>query len=157
MKSEVKQFISILEKQLTELDARDFDLDAWKKGAIARLSSIYPENSYHLQQLRDIKIDYSSWALRDSNADYKPIDSSKKVGKTIIEAAIDDLKVFGLPKKHNAIDHSELSSKVEKGKRQDFEKLMKNPGDKAFHKHLMELSKRELSDLIVVLMSQEEE
>lgn len=157
MQKEIKQLIAILEKQIAALEAKDFDLEAWKKGAIARLSSIYPEDNIHIIQLQEIKIDYSSWALRDSNADYKPIDSCKKVGKTIIESVIDDLKVFGLPKSCETSEPGDLLSKVEKSKRETFEKLMENPTDKAFHKHLMELTKRELSDLVVVLMSEEEE
>ena len=157
MENEVTQFTVLLEKQLAALDDEGFDLEAWKTGAIARLSSVYPEDSIYLSQLRDIKIDYSSWALRDSSADYKPIDSCRKMGKTIIEAAIDDLAVFGLPQSRKSGDSGALLSKVEKSKRGTFEKLMENPADKAFHKHLTELTKRELADLVVVLMSAEEE
>ncbi|MEL7145261.1 MAG: hypothetical protein AAFO69_02750 [Bacteroidota bacterium] len=157
MQKEVKQLITILEKQLVALDEASFDLEAWKAGAIARLNTIYPEDSIFLAQLQDIKIDYSSWALRDSSASYKPVDSCRKIGRTVIEAVIDDLTVFGLPESRNGSESGAVLSKVEKSKRADFEKLMENPQDKAFHKHLMELTKRELSDLVVVLMSKEEE
>ena len=157
MENKVEQLIEILQKQLTALKEKDFDLEAWKKGAIARLSNIYPEDHIYLSQLKEIKIDYSSWALRDSDANYKPVDSCKKIGKTIIEAVIDDLTVFGMPQDRERSEKGVLLGKVEKEKRDAFEKLMENPKDKAFHDHLMGLSTRELADLVVTLLSDGEE
>lgn len=149
-----KEFVAILEKQLEALSASDFDLEAWKKGTIARLSSVYGPEDPRIEQLEDIKIDYSSWALRDSDASYKPIESCKKVGKAIVEAIIDDVRVFGFTHSETK-DNSELLLKIlEQSKRTEFEKLMEHPTDQAFHKLLQSLSKKELADVIVTLMKQ---
>jgi len=156
MKKEVSLFIGILNKQVTALSEKDFDLEAWKKGTIARLKSIYSEDDDRIKQLQEIKIDYSSWALRDSNASYKPIDSCKKVGKAIVEAIIDDLTVFGLPASKTK-DHGSLLLKIlEEAKREEFENLMQNPGDKSFKKFLQTLSKKELADVVIYLIDQED-
>ncbi|MEL6562706.1 MAG: hypothetical protein AAFQ94_31345, partial [Bacteroidota bacterium] len=104
-----KEFITILEKQLEALSAKDFDLEAWKKGTIARLSSVYGPEDPRIEQLEDIKIDYSSWALRDSDSSYKPVESCKKVGKAIVEAIIDDVRVFGFTQTETKDNSSLLS------------------------------------------------
>lgn len=151
-----KEFITILEKQLEALSAKDFDLEAWKKGTIARLSSVYGPEDPRIEQLEDIKIDYSSWALRDSDSSYKPVESCKKVGKAIVEAIIDDVRVFGFTQTETK-DNSELLLKIlEESKRTEFEKLMKHPADQTFHTLLQSLSKKELADVIVTLMKQED-
>lgn len=93
-----KQFIKYLEKQLTKLEAEDFDLEAWKSSASAALNRIFGKGNDRSEQVENLKIDYSSWALRDSNSKYKPVESCKRKGKEIIESAIEEIEAFGIPK-----------------------------------------------------------
>ncbi len=155
-KMKVDGFIKILQKQLDALSDKEFDLEAWKKGTIARLGSVYGPDDSRIEQLEQIKIDYSSWALRDSNSSYKPVESCKKVGKAIVEAIIDDVKVFGFSK-NEPTDNSPLLLKIlDETQREEFGKLMEHPADKSFKKFLQSLSKKELADVIVTLMDQED-
>lgn len=144
--------ILALEKQIEKLSDPDFDLDAWKKGMIVRLSTIYGPEDPKIEQIKDIKIDYSSWALRDSNSSYKPIESCKKMGKAIAEAVIDELKVKGIQQVEKD-DHSDLLLNIlDQSNRDEFEKFVDFPTDRVFKDFLRTLSKKELSGLIVTLL-----
>ncbi|MEM9894818.1 MAG: hypothetical protein AAF789_00495 [Bacteroidota bacterium] len=94
MKAESTQ---LLQKQIDKLDNEDFDLEAWKMGAISVLQRLFGESDVRSKQIEALKIDYSSWALRDSNANYKPIETAKRKGKEILTTAIDEISIFGLP------------------------------------------------------------
>lgn len=156
LKTKVDEFIGMLQKQLDALSEKEFDLEAWKKGTIARLGAVYSPDDPRIEELREIKIDYSSWALRDSNSSYKPVESCKKVGRAMVEAIIDDIKIFGLSK-NGSKDNSQLLLKIlDESQREEFAKLMEHPADKTFKKFLQTLSKKELADVIVTLMDKED-
>ncbi len=90
------QSIKILEDQIAKLNTKDFDLEAWKSSSITLLARIFGKEDYRLQQIQDLKIDYSSWALRDASSSYNPVRSCKKIGKEILETSISELKTFGV-------------------------------------------------------------
>ncbi|WP_421874413.1 hypothetical protein [Marinoscillum sp.] len=92
-----KQFVKLLEKQIDKLEAEDFDLEAWKSSSISILTRIFGEDSPKVKQIDQLKIDYSSWALRDSNSQYKPVESCKRKGREILSTAIDEIDTFGVP------------------------------------------------------------
>jgi len=72
------KYIELLNRQFTKLEDVDFDLEAWKASTIAVLNRVFGETDLRVKQIEQLKIDYSSWALRDSNSNYKPIETAKK-------------------------------------------------------------------------------
>jgi len=92
-----KKLIKLLEKQIQKLDNEDFDLEAWKSTAASALTKVFGKGNSKSKQVEALKIDYSSWMLRDSNARYKPIETCKKKGREIVQSAIEEIEVFGLP------------------------------------------------------------
>lgn len=90
-----KKLIATLKKYEERLADKDFDLEAWKSSAINFISRTFgPQNTKTLQ-LEGLKIDYSSWALRDAPSTYHPLESCKRKAKEIIQSAIDEIEVFG--------------------------------------------------------------
>lgn len=91
------QEIEILKKQIAKLDSADFDLQAWKTGAIILLERIFGSGNQKISQMEKIKYDQSSWALREATGSKNMMETCKKQGKEILEIAIDELDHFGLP------------------------------------------------------------
>lgn len=91
------QYIKLLKKQIAKLEDEQFDLEAWKSSAIAVLSRVFGKEDQRAAQIEALKIDYSSWALRDSNANYKPVETAKLKGKEIVNTAIEEIEIFGVP------------------------------------------------------------
>lgn len=94
-----KKEITILRKQIERLGIKDFDLEAWKKFTIVMLARIFGDTSEKIRQIESIEYDYSSWSLRDTSGSSAYLDSCKKLGRKILEASIEELEAFGLPKK----------------------------------------------------------
>jgi len=90
----VEKATKLLKRQVEKLSSEDFDLEAWKSSAISVLTRIFGEDNSRIEQVEKLKIDYGSWALRDAKASYNPLESCKKVGKEIIESAIDEIEIF---------------------------------------------------------------
>jgi len=91
------QYTPLLKKQIKKLDAPDFDLEAWKVSTQLLFNNIYGAFDQKTITIRDLKIDYSSSMLRDSNADYKPMETCKKKGREVLELAIDELEMVIVP------------------------------------------------------------
>ncbi len=89
--------IEILKKQIKKLDAADFDLEAWKTGAIILLERLFGPGNQKISQLEKIKYDQSSWALREAKGSKNMMETCKKQGREILDIAIDELDHFGLP------------------------------------------------------------
>lgn len=98
-----KKTIKLLEKQIEKLEAKDFDLEAWKGSSESVLTRIFGKDDPRIEQIQTLRIDYSSWALRDSNASYKPIESNKRKGKEILETAIEEIELYGMPSSRSTI------------------------------------------------------
>ena len=60
------QEVEILKKQIKKLDDPDFDLQAWKTGAIILLERLFGPGNQKISQMEKIKYDQSSWALREA-------------------------------------------------------------------------------------------
>ncbi|MBN3036629.1 MAG: hypothetical protein JW861_13665 [Bacteroidales bacterium] len=89
----------ILQEQIRKLDRKDFDLEAWKEYTIVILGRIFGENNQKIRQIEKLQYDYSSWALRDTTGNTSYLDSCKKLGREILNAAIDELNILGPPRK----------------------------------------------------------
>jgi len=99
------KYLQLIDKQIEKLSAQDFDLDAWKSSTIYLLSRIFGPSDQKINEINNLKIDYSSWALRDSNAKYKPIETCKRKGKEILEIAKDEIELFGVENSHTKFDN----------------------------------------------------
>lgn len=89
--------VKLLRKQIDKLDSEDFDLDAWKTGAVIVLERIFGGDNQKIRQIEKIKYDQSSWALREAKGSKNMMETCKKQGKEILEIAMDELQHFGLP------------------------------------------------------------
>jgi hypothetical protein len=82
----------IIKKRIEKLTQEDFDLEAWKETTFAVLSKIIDRDDSRLDQIRQLKVDYGSWALRDATSRYNPVETAKKKGKEVLESVIDELE-----------------------------------------------------------------
>lgn len=125
------QYIKLLKKQIEKLDSEIFDLEAWKTSAITVLHRIFGETDSRAKQIDQLKIDYGSWALRDSNSSYKPIETAKLKGKEVLNTAIEEIEIFGAPENHasdvmGAAFAKELQNMSEKDRQKHFEGMKKD-------------------------------
>ncbi len=97
----VKKEIKLLQQQMDKLDAKDFDLDAWKKYSILQLTRLFGENDPKVVQLGNIDFEFNSWSLRDASGNESYEEGSKKLAREILQSAIDELDIYGIPKKEN--------------------------------------------------------
>ena len=126
--------IPLLKKQIKKLDDPGFDLEAWKVSTQLLLGQAFGKYDEKTITIRDLKIDYSSSMLRDSNANYQPVETCKRKGREVLELAIDELEMVVVPE-------SEL-------------KTILDTGDKeALIGYLKKQKKEDLIDLIVKVMS----
>ncbi|MEM9325819.1 MAG: hypothetical protein AAGA85_09190 [Bacteroidota bacterium] len=88
--------IQLIKTRMERLSSDDFDLEAWKSGTIAVLKRFFEAADPRIKDIENLKIDYSSWALRDSNSKYNPVETCKKKGGSILEAMLDEIEVMGL-------------------------------------------------------------
>lgn len=93
----IDKYIALLNAQIEKLGEKNFDLKSWKTATILLVERIYGENSKMAEEIQNINFDMSSWTLRDTLANQSNIDASKQKGKAILEAAISELQIVGLP------------------------------------------------------------
>ena len=91
-----KKVVKLLLLQISKLDADDFDLEAWKSGTVSQQTRLLGETDPRARQISDLKIDYRSWALRDSTSGYNPVATCKKKGKSILETTIEEIQILGI-------------------------------------------------------------
>lgn len=99
-----EKYYKLIDKQIAKLSASDFDLDAWKSSAAYILSLIFGPEDPKIREIEKLKIDYSSWTLRDSSSTYKPTESCKKMGREIMEMAKDEIDLLGVKQETNGIN-----------------------------------------------------
>lgn len=141
MSPQDKKKAELIKRQIDKLDQEPFDLEAWKSSAHAILKRIFGDFDPRLKQIEGLRIDYSSWALRDSNSKYKPIESSKNVGREIMQSALEEIEVFGIdgsakgieayfePSTYSKLQEPELNEEeklklIKKIKKADLEKIV---------------------------------
>lgn len=133
-----QQYIDILRQQITKLDEKRFDLEAWKNYTIIVLARIFGENNQKIRQIEKLEYEHNSWSLRDTSGYSAYLQTAKKLGREILEASIDEIEHFGVPEKpvntENTVNISVILNALEdelKGSQ---------------YKSLMKLLKSELSD-----------
>ena len=85
--------IELLKKRLEGLAEKDFDLESWKSGTELLLTRIFGKGNAYTNEIKDLKVDYSSWSLRDATSDYNPKESCKRSGREILEIAVAELQL----------------------------------------------------------------
>jgi hypothetical protein len=103
-----EQEVKLLKKQMAKLDDADFDLGAWKTGAIIILERIFGPDNQKIFQMEKIRYDQSSWALREAKGSKNMMDTCKKQGQEILEIAIEELEQLGLPKETGSLPTESL-------------------------------------------------
>ena len=103
----VDKEVTILKEQIEKLEAKDFDLEAWKIYTISITERIFGADSHKIEQLKGLKYDFSSWSLRDTSG---TAGSIKKKARVILESSINELEQFGLPTKDTAKSGDTLES-----------------------------------------------
>jgi hypothetical protein len=106
--------IELIKRQIEKLDDPAFDLIVWKSTTIMVLDRIFGRDSEKINLIKNINYDYSSWTLRDTTG----VSSSeivKKLGREILETAIEELDAFGVPEKKETglVEMSAIQSALE--------------------------------------------
>ena len=92
-----KNAVKVLKDQIEKLEAKDFDLNAWKNFTILLLERIFGQKTKKIEAIRKIKYDQGSWVLRDETGYTNSMEACKKLGSEILEEAIVELEAFGAP------------------------------------------------------------
>lgn len=102
----VEKEIQSLKQQIERLDQKDFELEAWKKYTIVILARIFGEHTEKIRQIEKLEFEFTSWSLRDASGNESYEEGTKKLAREILQAAIDELTIFGLPEKREGEDKS---------------------------------------------------
>jgi hypothetical protein len=78
---------AILNDLLNEIGKKEFDLEAWKMKAVMVFSKFFGHGDEKIGFIKNLRYDFSSWALRDSSGGKQP-DSVKENARRIIETAL---------------------------------------------------------------------
>jgi hypothetical protein len=89
--------VEVLQNQIQKLNAKDFDLNAWKNSTILLLERIFGRETKKMESIQNIKYDKGSWVLRDETGYANSMEVCKKLGREILEEAILELETFGVP------------------------------------------------------------
>ncbi|MBL7114103.1 MAG: hypothetical protein ISS19_19365 [Bacteroidales bacterium] len=85
----------ILRDQIEKMSVKKFDLNAWKTTTIILLERIFGQHNEKIDGIRAINYDQGSWTLRDETGFSHSVETCKKMGREILEAAIIELEAFG--------------------------------------------------------------
>ncbi|MBT3385526.1 MAG: hypothetical protein HN778_00200 [Prolixibacteraceae bacterium] len=91
--------IALLKKQISKLNEKKFDLEAWKNHTVIFLERIFGKDSSKIKMIKELHYDYSSWNLRDTAAAGKTKDKDplRMQAAEILSATIAELENLGLP------------------------------------------------------------
>jgi hypothetical protein len=94
----VEKEIALINKQLENLKAKNFDLEAWKSHTIIFLERIFGKESTKVRMIKDLNYNYSSWSLRDAAGTGKDSDPVILKAREILEATKLELEYLGVPR-----------------------------------------------------------
>jgi hypothetical protein len=86
-------YIELLQKRIDGLGENDYVLEVWKNGTALLLTRIFGEGNSYSKEAEALKVDYSSWSLRDATSEYNPKETCKRLGREILEMAIAELQI----------------------------------------------------------------
>jgi hypothetical protein len=88
--------IFVLQKQIEKLNDLKFNLNVWKNTTILVLERVFGRDSGKIDLIKNINYEYSSWTMRDTSG-IPASETVKRLGREILETAIQEIEVFGLP------------------------------------------------------------
>jgi len=88
-----KAQVELLEKRIAGLKDEDFDLQVWQSGTSLLLTRIFGEGNSYSREIDGLKVDFSSWSLRDATSSYNPKETAKRRGREILELAAAELQM----------------------------------------------------------------
>jgi len=159
--------IELLQKQLKKLDAKDFNLNAWKNSSILILERIFGKDSPKIKKIDEIHYDLSSWSMRDTLGT-SSLDACKRTGKEILEVCIMELETLGLPEQEekdlttNIIDFNvilqALENKLTISKFKELKQILEKEEDKMkkIHDFLMEIGTEVSVHILTDIISNQE-
>lgn len=92
------QEIKLLEQQIERLNAKNFNLESWKSYTLLILIKIFSAENEFVRQIEQIDFSYNSWSLRDASGNESYEEGKKGQAREILQAAIDELTIYGVPK-----------------------------------------------------------
>lgn len=112
---------TIINDLLNEIGKKEFDLEAWKMKATMVFTKFFGTDDEKIGFIKNLRYDFSSWALRDSSGGKQP-DSVKENARRIIETALleislsesENLVLDTLQEELTGKEFSSLMSLVEK-------------------------------------------
>lgn len=152
--------IALLQEQIERLQDKKFDLEAWKNHTLIFLERIFGKDSSKLKMIKELGYDYSSWNLRDTAAAGKTNDKDPVLMQAgeILNAAITELKLLGLPETKNENEKIlELLSDELTGKQmKELETLIKSEDEDKSEKItniLLKLEKEKLAAVVLKMLT----
>jgi hypothetical protein len=91
--------IELIHNQISRLDDKDFDLDAWKSSTTIILGRIFGDTYQGIKEIEKINFDSGGWSIGEASHYWDNLTSCKKQGKDILQACITELEIFGQPEK----------------------------------------------------------
>ena len=140
-------YIKLLQKRIDGLAEKDFNLEVWKSSSALLLTRIFGENNPYSKEIESLKVDFSSWSLRDATSDYNPRETCKRLGRESLEMAIEELKIESKKEDFNAVKLEMLKSHSE-----DLATAVKQKDKQTVLEILKKTSKAELSNLLVKIL-----
>ena len=140
-------FIELLKTRIERLSDEDYELEVWKTGTTLLLERIFGSGNSYSKEIDSLKVDYSSWNLRDATSEYNPKETCKLQGREVLELAVAELSMPVEEK--SSIDFS-VFLEDKSGKLQS---LLAQRDEAAVFKLLMKEKKEQLARLLVKLMT----
>lgn len=141
------EYIKLLKNRIDGLAEKDFDLEVWRSGTALLLTNIFGNGNSYSNEIEDLKVDYSSWSLRDATSDYNPKETCKRRGREILEIALAEL--HKLPNQKNALQTINSILQDKSGK---LEIAIANKDEKAILSLLKKENKDHLTRLLAKLL-----
>lgn len=152
--------IALLKEQISRLDDKKFDLEAWKNRTIIFLERIFGKENSKIKMIQNLHYDYSSWSLRDTFAggSAKDKDPVRIQAKEILDAVISELESLGLPQqKHEKLKIKELLEDELTGKQMKELEIILKSGEQKKEEKIQEilegLEKENLASIISKLLT----
>lgn len=106
------QAIQLLTEQIAKLQLRNFELKSWKRQTAILLMRIFGENDPKVAQIEQLDFEFNSWSLRDASGNESYEQGRKQAGRDVLEAAIRELELLGLPQLSWVEEKQELAKQI---------------------------------------------
>ena len=134
---------------MSKLSLDDFDLDAWKISTTHLFTLIFNGQDPKIREINDLRIDNSSWTLRDSSPRDSPIETCKRKCREILDIAKDEIELLGIDNPQTSLDNK-LKEVLSESQYTTF--ISPTNGVKERSETLQSLSKDKLIELLMSVL-----